>query len=125
VLDGFEVPWLRRLVGEGLKVGDEASTEITPVIDAWSKCRHSTRVLLSSGMMSVLGRGVVLVVPRPSPGGAASRSRCRLSPGGLTPGWDVVVPIVLFPATDLALMSSFTRSVVGAPCVPPTVDGVS
>jgi hypothetical protein len=36
VLDGFEVPWLRRLVGEGLEVGDETSTEITPVVDAVS-----------------------------------------------------------------------------------------
>jgi hypothetical protein len=34
--DGFEVPWLRQLVGEGLKVGDEAPTEITPIIDAVS-----------------------------------------------------------------------------------------
>jgi hypothetical protein len=57
-------------------------------------------------MMSVPG-GVVVVVPRPSPGGAASRSRCRLGPGGLIPGWDDVVPVVFFPATDLALMSSF------------------
>jgi hypothetical protein len=93
--------------------------------EARSKCQHSTRVLLSSGMMSVPGRGVVVVVPQPSPGGAASRSRCRFSPGGLTPGWDDVVPVILFPATDLALMSSFTRSIDGAPCVPPTVDGVS
>jgi hypothetical protein len=36
VLDGFEVPWLRRLVGEGLKVGDEAPTEVGPVVDAVS-----------------------------------------------------------------------------------------
>jgi hypothetical protein len=93
--------------------------------EAWSKCRHSTRVFLSSGMMSVPGRGVVVVVPRPSPGGTASRSRCRLSPGGLTPGWDVVVPVVLFPAVDLVLVSSFTRGVDGASRVPATVDGVS
>jgi hypothetical protein len=58
---------------------------------AWSKCRHSTHVFLSSRMMSVPGRGVVVVVPRPSPGGTASRGRCRLSSGGLTPSWDVVV----------------------------------
>jgi hypothetical protein len=32
--DGFEVPWLRRLVGEGLEVGDEALTEVAPIIDA-------------------------------------------------------------------------------------------
>jgi hypothetical protein len=73
----------------------------------WSKCRHSTCVLLSSRIMSVSGRGMVVVVLRPSPGGAASRSCCRLGPGGLTPGWDAVIPVVFFPATDLALMSPF------------------
>jgi hypothetical protein len=31
--DGFEVPWLRRLVGEGLEVGDETLTEVTPIVD--------------------------------------------------------------------------------------------
>jgi hypothetical protein len=36
VLDGFEVPWLRRFVGEGLEVGEEAPTEIAPVVDAVS-----------------------------------------------------------------------------------------
>ena len=35
-LDGFEVPWLRRFVGEGLEVGGEASTEVPPVVDAVS-----------------------------------------------------------------------------------------
>jgi hypothetical protein len=34
--DGFEVPWLHRLVGEGLEVGDEAPTEVAPIIDAVS-----------------------------------------------------------------------------------------
>jgi hypothetical protein len=34
--DGFEVTWLRRLVGERLEVGDEAPTEVAPVIDAVS-----------------------------------------------------------------------------------------
>jgi hypothetical protein len=34
--DGFEVPWLRRLVGERLEVGDETPTEVTPIIDAVS-----------------------------------------------------------------------------------------
>jgi hypothetical protein len=82
------------------------------------------RVFLSSGMMSVPVRGVVVMVPRPSPGGTASRSRCRLSPGGLTPGWDVVVPVILFPAVDLVLVSSFTRGIDGAPRVPAIVDGV-
>jgi hypothetical protein len=33
-LDGFEVPWLRWFVGEGLEVGGEASTEVAPVVDA-------------------------------------------------------------------------------------------
>jgi hypothetical protein len=75
-------------------------------------------------MMSVPGRGVVVVVPRPSPGGTASRGHCRLSSGGLTPSWDVVVPVVLFPAADLVLMS-FTRGVDGASRVPAAVDGVS
>jgi hypothetical protein len=35
--DVFEVPRLHRLVGEGLKVGDEASTEIAPIVDAVSR----------------------------------------------------------------------------------------
>jgi hypothetical protein len=34
--DGFEVPWLRRLVGEGLNVGDETPTEVAPIVDAVS-----------------------------------------------------------------------------------------
>jgi hypothetical protein len=34
--DGFEVPWLRRFVGEELKVRDGAPTEVTPIIDAVS-----------------------------------------------------------------------------------------
>jgi hypothetical protein len=76
-------------------------------------------------MMSVPGRGVVVVVPRPSSGGTASRSHCRLSPGGLTPGWDAVVPVVLFPAADFILVSSFSRGVDGASRVPATVNGVS
>ena len=75
-------------------------------------------------MMSVPGRGVVVVVPRPSSGGTASRG-CRLSSGGLTPGWDVVVPVVLFPAADLVLVLSFSRGVDGASRVSVTVDGVS
>jgi hypothetical protein len=36
VPDGFEVPWLCRFVGERLKVGDEAPTEVAPVVDAVS-----------------------------------------------------------------------------------------
>jgi hypothetical protein len=92
---------------------------------ARSECRYSTCVLLSSMMMPVLGRGVAVVVPRPSLGRAASRSRCRLSSGGLTARRDAVVPVIFFPAPNLVLMSSFTRGVDGAPCVSPTVDGVS
>jgi hypothetical protein len=76
-------------------------------------------------MMSVPGRGVVVVVPRPSPGGATSLSHCQLNSGGLTPHRDVVIPVILFSAADLVLVSSFARSVDGASCVPPTVDGVS
>jgi hypothetical protein len=34
--DGFEVPWLRRLVGEGLEVGDKTPTEVALVVDAVS-----------------------------------------------------------------------------------------
>jgi hypothetical protein len=37
----------------------------------WSECRHPTHVLLSVTMMSVPWRGVVVVVPQPSPGHAA------------------------------------------------------
>jgi hypothetical protein len=32
--DGFEVPRLRRLVGEGLEVGDKTPTKVAPIIDA-------------------------------------------------------------------------------------------
>jgi hypothetical protein len=35
-----------------------------------------------------------------------------------------MVPVVLFPTTDLVFVSSFTRGVDGAPRVPATVDGV-
>jgi hypothetical protein len=35
-LDGFEVPWLRWLVGERLEVGDEAPTEVAPDVDGVS-----------------------------------------------------------------------------------------
>jgi hypothetical protein len=66
-----------------------------------------------------------VVVPRPSLGGTASRGCCRLSSGGLTPSWDAVVPVVLFPAADLVLMSSFKRGVDGALRVPAAIDGVS
>jgi hypothetical protein len=34
--DGFEVPWLRQLVGEGLEIGDETPTEVAPIVDAVS-----------------------------------------------------------------------------------------
>jgi hypothetical protein len=34
--DGFEVPWLRRLVGEGLEVGDKTPTKVAPIVDAVS-----------------------------------------------------------------------------------------
>jgi hypothetical protein len=93
--------------------------------EAWSERRYSTRVLLSSMMMSVLRRGVVVVGPRPSPGRATSRSCCRLSFGGLTLRRDAVIPVIFFPALDLVLVSSFARGVDGAPFVSPTIDGVS
>jgi hypothetical protein len=65
------------------------------------------------------------MVPRPSLGRATSRSRCRLSSGGLTPRRDAVIPVIFFPVPDLVLVSLFARGVDGAPCVSPTVDGVS
>jgi hypothetical protein len=34
--DGFEVPWLHRLVREGLEIGDETPTEVAPIVDAVS-----------------------------------------------------------------------------------------
>jgi hypothetical protein len=34
VPDGFEVPWLRQLVGERLEICDEAMTEDAPIVDA-------------------------------------------------------------------------------------------
>jgi hypothetical protein len=92
--------------------------------ETWSERRYSTCVLLSAMMMSILGRGVVVVVPRPSPGCAAGRSRYRLHSGCLTSRRDTMVPIIFFSAPDLVLVSSFAQSVDGAPCVPPTVDGV-
>jgi hypothetical protein len=33
---GFEVPWPRQLVREGLEVGDETPTEIAPIVGAVS-----------------------------------------------------------------------------------------
>jgi hypothetical protein len=36
-LDGFEIPWLRRLVGEGLEVRDKPTAEISPIINAMSR----------------------------------------------------------------------------------------
>jgi hypothetical protein len=68
---------------------------------------------------------VVVVVPRPFPGGATSQSRDQFGPGGLTPCRDAVIPVILLPAMELVLVSSLARSVDGAPCVSPTVDGVS
>jgi hypothetical protein len=35
--DGFEVPRLHRLVGEGLEVGDKTPTEVAPIVDAVSR----------------------------------------------------------------------------------------
>jgi hypothetical protein len=32
--DGLEVPWLCRLVGERLEVGDKTPTEVAPIVDA-------------------------------------------------------------------------------------------
>jgi hypothetical protein len=32
--DGFEVPWLRRLIGERLEVHDKPATEVAPIVDA-------------------------------------------------------------------------------------------
>jgi hypothetical protein len=32
--DGFELPWLRRLIGERLEVHDKSATEVTPIVDA-------------------------------------------------------------------------------------------
>jgi hypothetical protein len=34
--DGVEVPWLRRLVREGLEVGNESPTKVAPIVDAVS-----------------------------------------------------------------------------------------
>jgi hypothetical protein len=86
-----------------VNVGDLEVRGPLNVPKAWSKRRYSTCVLLSSMMMSVPGRGVVV----------------------LAPCWDAVIPVILFSTTDLVLVSSFARSVDGAPRVPPTVDGVS
>jgi hypothetical protein len=34
--DRIEVPWLCRLVEEGLEIGDQASTEVAPIVDTVS-----------------------------------------------------------------------------------------
>jgi hypothetical protein len=34
---GFEVPCLRRLIGERLEVRDKPATEVTPIVDAVSR----------------------------------------------------------------------------------------
>jgi hypothetical protein len=123
-VDGQPASWiLLRLVL--VNVGDFEVRGPLNGPEAWSERRYSTRVLLSSMMVFISGRGVVVVVPRPSPGCATSRSHCRLNSGGLTPCWDVVVPIIFFSASDLILVSSFARSVDGALRVPSIVDGVS
>jgi hypothetical protein len=62
-------------------------------------------------------------VSRPSPGGTASRGRCRLNSGGLAPSWDAMIPVVLLPAADL--VPSLMRSIDGASRVSAAVDGVS
>jgi hypothetical protein len=93
--------------------------------ETWGERRYSTRVLLSMMVMSVPGRGVVDVVPRPSLGRAACQSRCRLNSSGLTSHMDAVVPIILFSVPNLVLVSSFARSVDGDPCILSTVDGMS
>ena len=36
-----------------------------------------------------------------------------------------MIPIILFSAPNLVLMSSFARSIDGVPCVPSTIDGCS
>jgi hypothetical protein len=36
-----------------------------------------------------------------------------------------MVPIILFPAPYLIFVPSVARRIDGAPCVPPTVDGMS
>jgi hypothetical protein len=48
------------------------------------------------------------MVPRPSPGRAAGRSRCRLNSGGLTSHRDVVIPIIFFSALNLVFVLLFT-----------------
>jgi hypothetical protein len=35
--NGFEVPWLRRFIGERREVRDKPSTEVTPIVDALSR----------------------------------------------------------------------------------------
>jgi hypothetical protein len=58
-----------------LVVVDVRDLEVRGPLDGpetWSKRRYSTRVFLSTVVVSVLGRGVVDVLPQPSPGCAAS-----------------------------------------------------
>jgi hypothetical protein len=33
-LDGYEIPWLRRVVGEGLEVRDKPAAKISPIVVA-------------------------------------------------------------------------------------------
>jgi hypothetical protein len=111
-----------------LVLGDVEDFEVRGPLnapEAWSERRYSTCVLLSSMVMFIPRRRVVVVVPRTSLGCATSRSHCSLNSGGLTPCRDAMVPIIFFSVPDLILMSSFARSVDGALRVPPNVDGVS
>jgi hypothetical protein len=45
--DGFEVPWLRRLIGERQKVHNKPETEVTPIVDAvsWQVSKPLQRAL--------------------------------------------------------------------------------
>jgi hypothetical protein len=70
-IDGQPASWvLLRLVL--VNVGDLEVRGPLNGPDTWSKRQYSTRVFQSTVVVSVLGRGVVDVLPRPSPGCAAS-----------------------------------------------------
>jgi hypothetical protein len=47
--DGFEVPWLRRLIGEGQEIGDEATTKVAPIVDGAGVDVRATAACLAPG----------------------------------------------------------------------------
>jgi hypothetical protein len=76
-------------------------------------------------MRLALGRGVGIVLSRPSLERTTSRGHSRLSSGGATSSRDAMIPVILLLVPYLTFLPSVARSVDGAPRVSPAVDGVA